>query len=238
MVEQALHCLEEADTFTAIEFLNQQPDPLLVAEAYDDLVKDLYWERRNIPQVIAMSRAGIQYCFDQAEKVAASDWETAYSLRSAAKRLTFNLASFTWPGWNEAHIVLEPPHVAEGLDAARLNLRLALELDKGDLALSRAYWMLAGHLLAVKAAAGAEANFRRAAMYAERAGARADQLLSLAFAALANWILEPRENGRRQTYEKARAALAGLEDGDAYQQQLDGAQAVFFVWDNEAAGKG
>ena len=130
MVEQALQCLAEADTFTAIEFFNQQPDPLLVAEAYYDLVKALYWERRNIPQVVAMSRAGIQYCSDQAEKAAASDWETAYALRSGAKRLAFNLASFTWPGWNEPLIVLEPLHVSEGLDAARLNLRLALELDK------------------------------------------------------------------------------------------------------------
>ena len=227
MVEQALHCLEEADTFTAIEFLNQQPDPLLVAETYYDLVKDLYWERRNIPQVIAISRAGIQYCSDQAEKAAASDWETAYTMRSAAKRLAYNLASFTWPGWNEAHIVLEPPHVAEGLDAARLNLRLALELDKGDLPLSRAYWMLAGHLLAAKAAAGAEANFRRAAMYAGRAGAPADHLLALAFAALANWILEPQDNGRRQAYETARSRLATLEEGDAYLQQLDEARAVY-----------
>jgi hypothetical protein len=236
MVDQALQCLEEADTFTAIEFLNQQPDPLVVSEVYYDLVKDLYWERSNIPQVVAMSRAGIQYCSDQAEKAAATDWETAYTLRSGAKRLAYNLASFTWPGWNEAHIVLEPPHVAEGLDAARLNLRLALELDKGDLPLSRAYWMLAGHLLAAKAAAGAEANFRRAAMYAGRAGAPADHLLALAFAALANWILEPQNNGRRQDYEKARASLAGLEDGQAYQQQLDGAQAVFMVRKNDAAG--
>jgi hypothetical protein len=231
MVEQALQCLEEADTFTAIEFLNQQPDPLVVAEAYYDLVKDLYWHQRAIPQVVAMSRAGIQYCSDQAEIAAASDRETAYALRSAAKRLAYNLAAFTWPGWNEAHIVLEPLQVSEGLDAARLNVRLALELDKGNLPLSRAYWMLACHLLAAKALAGAEANFRRAAMYADRAEARPDHLLALAFASLVNWMLDPQNDGCRQAYEKAWANLAILEDGDAYQQQLDGARAVFMEQD-------
>jgi len=48
MVEQALQCLDEADTFTAIEFLNQQPKPLAVAAAYNDLVKELYWRRKNV----------------------------------------------------------------------------------------------------------------------------------------------------------------------------------------------
>ena len=229
MVEQALQCLKEADTFTAIEFLNQQAEPLIVAETYNDLVKELYWQQRAITQVVAMSRAGIQYCFDQAEKVAAADMESAYTLRSAAKQLAYNLASYTWPGWNEPDIELAPLHVTAGLDAARVNLRLALELDKGDLPLSRAYWMLAGHLLAAKAVNGAEANYRRAAMYADRTDEEIDRLLALAFAALAHWTLKPKSNGRRQNYKKAREDLAAVEDGAAYQEQLDNARDVF-MW--------
>jgi hypothetical protein len=228
MVEQALHCLEQADTFTAIEYLNQQPEPLVVTAAYNDLVKDLYWEKRNISQVVAICRAGIQYCSDQAEKVAASNRKMAYSLRSDAKQLAYNLASYTWPGWNEQQIELEPLQIAAGLDAARFNLRLALELDKGDLALSRAYWMLAGHLLAANAVAGAEAGYRRAANYAERAGEKVDHLLALAFADLVRWILEPQDNSHRLTFEKSRESLATLEDGPAYQEQVDGAYKVFF----------
>ena len=198
MVEQALHCLEEADTFTAIEFLNQQPDPLDVAAAYYQLVMALYWQQKNISQVVAMTRAGMQYCCDQAEEAAPADMDMAIALRSTAKQLAYNLASFTWPGWNEADIELLPLHMAAGLDAARFNLRLALELDKGDLPLSRAYWMLAGHLLVKQALLGAEANYRRAAMYADRAGEEADFRLAQAFEALAQWLAKPRSSGCRR----------------------------------------
>jgi hypothetical protein len=229
MVEQALHCLDEADTFAAIEFLNQQPKPLAVAAAYNDLVKELYWRRKNVASVVAISRAGIQYCSDQAEMAAASDMEKSYTLRSAAKQLAFNLASYTWPGWNEPDIKLQPLQVETGLDAARQNLRLALELDKGDLPLSRAYWMLGGHLLAARALADAEANFRWAAMYAVRADAPADEMLAHAFASLAYWMLKPQSAGHRLTYEKAWERLAVLEDGEALQLQLDNARSVFMV---------
>jgi hypothetical protein len=82
MVEQALQCLEQADTFTAIEFLNQQPNPKVVAEAYNDLIKGLYWQKRNISQVVAMCRAGIQFCFDQAVICGrASAWGRCHSRR-------------------------------------------------------------------------------------------------------------------------------------------------------------
>ena len=183
----------------------------------------------HVVYVVAVSRAGIQYCSDQAEMAAASDMEKSYTLRSAAKQLAFNLASFTWPGWNEPGINLQPLQVEAGLDAARQNLRLALEPDKGDLPLSRAYWMLGGHLLAARALAGAEANFRRAAMYAVRADAPADEMLAHAFASLAYWMIKPQSAGHRLTYEKAWERLAVLKDGDAYQLQLDNARSVFMV---------
>jgi hypothetical protein len=228
LVEQALQCLEEADTFTAIEFLNQQPKPLVVAAAYNDLVKDLYWQKRNMATMAALCRAGIQFCLDQAEETALTDRNKTADLRSAAKQLAFNLASFTWPGWDEPEIELDPSQTADGLDAARLNLRLALELDKGDLALSRAYWMLAGHLLAAHAATGAEATYRRAALYAGRAGDDAEKLLALAFAALVRWMMEPESDGRRQVFATAREKLTTLAEGPAYLAQIDGARRVFF----------
>lgn len=228
MVEQALQCLQEADTFSAIEFLNQQPRPLVVAAAYNDLLKALYWEQRNIAHVTVIGRAAIQYCSDQAQAAAeAGDMEKAHTLRSAAKQLAYNLASFTWPGWNEPEIDLQPPQIEAGLDAARQNLRLALELDKGDLPLSRAYWMLGGHLLAAKALAGAESNYRRAAMYGRRAESEVDTLLAQAFAALAALLAQPESKAGQTAYAVAAERLSGLEDGEAFQEQLETARSVF-----------
>ncbi len=226
MVEQALHCLDEADTFAAVEFLNQQADPLLVAEAYHELVKVLYWQQKAIAQMVAIGRAGIQYCSDRAEEAAAIDMHEARTLRCAAKQLSYNLASFTWPGWNEPSITLRPLEVAAGRDAARLNLRLALELDKGALPLSRAYWMLGAHLLAIPAVQGAAASFERAAMYAKRAAAPLDEALAAAFAALADLQENPESTAAHTAYEAARDRLLAVEDGQEFVYQLDNARRM------------
>ena len=66
MFEEALVHLEESDTFAAIEFLDQQPNPLEVAEIYNKLVGHLYWKAKNVTDMIAIARAGIQYSLDQA----------------------------------------------------------------------------------------------------------------------------------------------------------------------------
>jgi tetratricopeptide (TPR) repeat protein len=228
MVEEALACLEKADTFTAVEFLNQQPDPAAVAAAYSALLKRLYWEKRDVNAVLGLGRAGIQFCSDKAEAAASCRYmDQAYKLRSAAKQLSYNLASYTWPGWNEPDLMLEPPQIAAGLDAARQNLRLALELDKGDLPLSRAYWMLGGHLLSAGAYAEAEAHYSRAEMYAKRAGEKSEGALAHAFCMLAYWLPDTGNEARRKHYEEARDRLGGFENGPHFLEQLDNAKIVF-----------
>lgn len=224
MVEQALACLEESDSFSAIEFLNEQPDATAVAEAYFEIVTTLYWEKRDINGVIAMSRAGMQYCSDRAAEAAAAGDMTGYlTLRSTVKKLAYNLASFTWPGWAEPDLHLEEAQVEAGIDAARQNLRLALELDKGALPMSRAYWMLAGHLLTRRAYAGAQALFLRAELYARRAAALDEAMNARAFYLMACWLHDPRNDQRRLSYEEAYRELSAIENGEFYQGQLDAA---------------
>jgi hypothetical protein len=226
MVEQALQTLEEADTYAAIEFLNQQPDVTAVATAYYELTKALYWERKAIDQVVAMSRAGIQYCSDQAERAAAVDMELSRELRGRAKALAFNLASHTWPGWDVPGIELTPLHVQVGCDAARTNLRLALELDKGDLPLARAYWMLGAHLFTQGLQAGAAALFERAGYYAARAEAPAEALLFRGYAALAALREAPGDGEHLREYESILQELERGEYGAEFVDQLQTAERV------------
>ena len=226
MVEQALQCLQEADSFTAIEFLNQQRRPAAVAQAYVDLVNVLYWEERDMDHVVAMSRAGIQYASDQALAQGAGSG-AYFTLRSSAKALAYNLGSFTWPGWKEANLQIDALHVAAGMDAARLNLRLALELDKGDLPLSRAYWLLGAHLLADGHYRGAQALFGRAAMYARRAAAPLDSALNEAFAALGRLLAQPQDPGGEEAYSGALESLRLLDEQDALVGQVQNARSVF-----------
>jgi hypothetical protein len=179
MIDTALTYLVEVDTFTAIEYLDQQDDPLTVANVYSTLVMRLYWEDKNLPAVVAIARAGIQYGLTAAAM--ASDHDLAMEIKSVAKEVAYNLASFTWPGWDEPGMIISQSDVAIGLDAAKTNLRLADELKKGDLPLSRAYWMLGRHYLASGHLDKAKACFAKAENFAIAASAEADRLLAQGF---------------------------------------------------------
>src|SRR5689334_18332785 len=123
MIQTVTTLLREQDSYAAIEHLERQPDPLAVARTYGDLVRHLYWKEKELPAVIAMARAGIQHGIAAARAVEASDPDQAYQLRSSAKGLAYDLGSFTWSGWDEPGIIIDPSQEAIGLDAARANLR-------------------------------------------------------------------------------------------------------------------
>src|SRR4051794_31454663 len=105
------------DTYTAIEQLAAMRDPPAAAQCYADAVVDAYWKRKDLPTVVAVARAGIQFTLTTALFTAAPD--QVEKLRSTAKAIAYNLASFTWPGWDEAGIVCTPADLAAGFDAAK-----------------------------------------------------------------------------------------------------------------------
>jgi hypothetical protein len=227
MIDSAYKLLKEQGTSAAVAYLSSGESTTAVAEAYNEIIKKLYWIDKDIPRVVTMSHAGIEYCMDPSRLADLPDEAARTELRSLGKQLAYNLASFTWPGWNEADLDIAPQYMADGLDAARLNLRLALELNKGDLPVSRAYWMLGAQLMARGAQEGAAANFRRAQLYASRANAMADEMINGTYALLAAWLtrLDCRECAR--DYQKAWKRLGDLKDGESYQIQLNNARSVF-----------
>jgi len=77
MVEQAIACLREADTFATIEFLNQQYPATAVVAAYNDLLKRLYWDEKRLDQVVALGRAGLQFGLDHSNEMARHDLAAA-----------------------------------------------------------------------------------------------------------------------------------------------------------------
>jgi tetratricopeptide (TPR) repeat protein len=141
--------LKEHDTFKAIEYINDQGEPQTVAKIYSKLVNDFYWKEKALTEVIVFSRAGIQYCLIKAQEIAKDDVEKAVQMKFMAKIISYNLASYTWPGWDEKGISISRSDLVIGLDAAKLNLRLAYELKKGAVPLSMAYWVLGAQYLAL-----------------------------------------------------------------------------------------
>lgn len=217
--------LLEQDIAAAIEYLSSQPESEAeaVADCYLELQKHLYYEAKDLANLTLISAAGIQFTLSQAHRAPHS----AYLLRSKAKALTYNLASYTWPGWDEPKLPISPVELAIGLSAARANLRLAHELDKGDLPISRAHWVIGAHQLAVAEWSAAIESFTSAVDHAQRADATADAQLSQGYIALTEILRQPTNADAQQRLSNLKAQLAQLEYGEFFVQQLDSALAIF-----------
>lgn len=197
-------------------------DPEAAAAGYRQAVRDAYWEARDLGAVTSYASAGYDHCLSAA---AAAVGEAAYLLRSEAKALMCDLASFTWPGWGESGVEVLERDLRIGLEAAFTNLRLAGELDKGDLATSRALWMVGGHMMAAERYDEAGAHFIEGAALAETASEPAEARLGEAFAALSATLA--RAEGAEPRLDVAIARLAAVEEGAALVDQVVTARDVF-----------
>ncbi len=149
MYDQFLTIAHNHDLFTALDHLHSSGTPTQVATLYDQLLRDAYWKHKNLPLATTLATAGIHFCLTHAHHAHLTpDPSLATSLKSSAKALAYNLASFTWPGWDEPGISPTPADIALGHEAAKLNLRLALELQKPPDKIRNAHWLLGAHLLA------------------------------------------------------------------------------------------
>jgi len=218
--ESALQILKESDSFAAIEYLNSGPEPRAVMQAYGKLVGHLYWQEKDAPRALSLGLAAISYANFPGE-----DEALALHLKSSAKAMAFNLASFAWPGWDEPGIVLDGTTAAIGMEAASYNLRLASELAKGDLPLARAFWMVGAHLLAAGDFPEAAANFTDSSGYAAKAGARNEALLAQGYGALSDLIQG--DINARAALDAVKSELTPLPDGPFFVEQLATAERVF-----------
>ena len=91
--------------------LDAEPD------AYTKAMRAAYWEDKDLSGAMAIAWAGISRLLAQAHGATP---EQAYGLRSEAKALSYDLASFTWAGWDEPGIVITPPEARAGCAAARV----------------------------------------------------------------------------------------------------------------------
>lgn len=225
--DRALAVFRESDSVAAVAPLTDHPNPLLAAQTFGLVMRQLYWKEKNLPATLAFGRAGVQHGLSAAARLAATDPAQAGQLRSIAKGLCYDLASFTWPGWDEPGVVPTPADIAVGLDAAKANLRLARELEKGDLPLSRAHWMLGAQLLASREPAAAQASFQSAALHARKAGVEAEGLLSDGFCQLSRLLAGDDPAPRRQLLSEIIAKLKPLPDGEFFASQITTAEKVF-----------
>lgn len=225
--ENALKLMQEEDNFSAIEYLNQHADHVEVMDTYMELVKYYYWEEKDLPTVVMISRAGIQEGLNIAASLEVNFPDESQAILERTRALAYNLASFTWPGWDEPGIKIDESDLAAGFDAAKVALRIGRELGLDELRISRAKWMLAAFYLAEKEYEDARRYFDEGAEFAQNAESQADELLCRGFSALVKILINPEDNKAKSSLEDIKSQFADIEYGDSFITQIETAYRVF-----------
>lgn len=221
---QALKILGTQDSMKAIEYIALVDDPLLAMDVFSSLSRDLYWENRNLAAALAIGRAGVQYGIVAANRVGG---EAAGELHSQSKALAYDISSFCWPGWDEAGIEIDDTELVLGQDLAKTNLRLAITLNKGNLPLSRAYWLVGAHHLAGRQYEAARRAFVLAVQFAIAAEARDQEVMLRGYIYLSDLLIDPGNSALLTEFDFVLQELDTSREGAKYSAQLQTARAVF-----------
>lgn len=189
--------------------------PHEIAEAYHRVAKDLYWKNKDLTSARSALALGIAYAVDQARISDEPD-----ELKGKVKAMCYDLASFCWPGWDEPGILIGETDLEVGEHAAHENLRLAIELQRGDLPMANAHFMVGAYHLARRRHAFAESSF-------EEFQARATAAGDIGAAILAEGYLALVRPGADILPICARLREEGGESGGFFAEQLLTAARVF-----------
>lgn len=210
---QVKKLLAEGDSYRVLTYLQSRGDAPQIGERYSNLVRDLYWKEKDLPGLLIVARFGISYCLTKGLELA-EDAEKSEKLLALAKTIAFNLGSFTWPAWQEPGIEITPAAMAAGLDAAKLNLRLAHKLKKPPVKVSAAYWLLGAQQLAHKQYAAAEKSFAAGEEWAEKANSAENQWMNAGYEGIAI-ALQGRSDEGKKKFAQAVSNLRELSSDDA-----------------------
>ena len=226
--------IEGKDLFAASAFVLGLGDTQTVAAAFGDLILNCYHRAKSIEQVLHFGSAGIHYCLAAAHAHDGKDETAAKKLRFVAKRIATNVASFTWPGWNEPGISISDEQMGQGLIFARYSVRQLHELDPTAAQLAFTHWFLGAQLIAHKQYAEALQVLKAAHAYNLEQGENPEGRLMLeGYIGLAA-LLEGREESGEAEFSAAVASLQarGSTDAQFYAEQLLTARTVFLEASN------
>lgn len=123
----------------------------------DGQMRDLYWKSRDLPAALKIAEDSIRQGLEFAQ--ANPNSPELDALLGQVKTFAFNSACFAWPGWDEPGISPTPEQIRRGMDHAKLNLELALRLNRPPEKVRDAHWLLGAMHLAVGDRVAARAEF-------------------------------------------------------------------------------
>jgi len=225
--EAAMITLAREDTQRAVDVIVSQASAEDAMRVFELVVRDLYWQSKNLSAALLIGRAGIQFGLTEARRVAGHDQALAYLLSSRAKMLAYNLSSFCWPGWQESGIDIPKVYLTLGQDLAKINMRLAVELHKGDLPMSRAWWLIGVHHLAIGQYERARRAFVEGTRFAIAAHTRESELLLRGYVYLSDMLKQPNDERLVSEFRFVLAELEKSQEGRFFGEQLETARRVF-----------
>jgi hypothetical protein len=209
----------------------EQGTPEEIAQRYVELAQHLYNDKKDIAGMLVASRAGIDFCLRRAKELSATDEKLATTLRGKGKAIAYNLGANCWPGWKDPGVTLGPVERAIGLDAARLNLRLGIELQRPAEPLGHAHWLLGAQWLAASKPEQAAAEFRLSAGKFKEANKPTEQQMAVVYEQLANRLADTKNAAQQKSLQAALAELEALNNDDArfFAAQARTAEEVFLA---------
>lgn len=229
MYQEIEELLRTKDSFAALERIERQGDALAVADLYKRLVRDLYNEAKDVSGTILVGRAGIHYCLTKAIEVEGADKELAEKLRGAAKALSYNTAASGWPAWAEPGMRVTEEHMRAGYDCARLNRRLAYELDRPPGPKGNGLWLMGAHHLAAGEYEEATRAFEQARDIFDSVPEPDYALMTRGYIVIVRLTQNPGDGGAQDEFETTVRALRerGNEDATFFADQLETVRAYF-----------
>ena len=148
----------------------------------------------------------------------------ARDYKRAALPIAYNLAANTWPGWGDDQVVRDH-HRRLGLEAARLDVRLAAEAAPTPQRRVNSQWILGAHLIADGAYADAVAAFETGRALAMEANLEQSATVAQGWIHLANTLAGKDETEALAVIEARLVEQGG--DGPFFAAQYATAFAVF-----------
>jgi hypothetical protein len=221
--------LDTVDRYSAVQYvLSQGGSDEDIAGRFAKLVRDLYWAEKGARGLVIIGQAGITFCLSRAEALRAEQPERSRELLGLAKAIAYDLGANTWRGWGDEGVVIADADRIAGYDAARLNLRLGLDLERPKDKIALAQWLLGAHEMGAGDFEAALTSFRGSAALQREVGDEVSARLSDGYEGITRILAGQSTEGQAQL--DAALAFLDADSGDAAKfsaQQLRTAQLIF-----------
>ena len=225
-VDFALASIRRGDLTSAIGRVESDDDAEQVSADYTLLIKILYGQHKDVTSMVAVGKAAIRYHLRQSELE--RDVAAALKLKTAAKRLAYNVAANCWPGWGDEGVVIEAAHIDAGLELAMLSLRLVEELGLGPQKLGNARWLVGALQLAAGRLDASLLSFGQARDASASIGETTSVLLADGYRAIAHRQAADRADRSAQELDDVidRLMADGSKQARAFADQLRTASRI------------